>query len=75
MEAYIFKAILLKQKGNFPPYLQFHIFLAINRVHLLQNGLFCLNTLSYAYENLEEYINVRFVFLNVRVYAFSYKYQ
>jgi len=48
MEAYIFKAILLKQKVNFRSYFQFHIFRAINWVHLLQNGLFCLNTLSYA---------------------------
>ena len=37
MEAYIFKAILLKQKGNFTAYLQFHIFRAINLVHRLQN--------------------------------------
>lgn len=77
MEAYIFKVILLKQKCNLPAYLQFHIFRAINWMHLLQNGFFCLNTLSYAKDNLENYSNVRFILLNVTVqgYVFNYKYR
>jgi uncharacterized protein YjlB len=40
VETFIFKAVLLKQKGNFPAYLQFHIFRAVNWMHLLQNGIF-----------------------------------
>jgi hypothetical protein len=67
MEAHIFKRNLLKQMGNFLAYLQLHIFRSFNWMHLLQNGLYCLNTLSNAYENLEKYNNVRFVLLNVRV--------
>jgi hypothetical protein len=75
MEACIFKANILKQKSNFATLLQFHIFRVINWVHHLQNGLFCLNTLSYAHENLEKYIKIRFVLLNVRLYTFNYTYQ
>ena len=37
MEAYIFKTILLKQKGNFTAYLQFHILRAVSWEHRLQN--------------------------------------
>jgi predicted membrane protein len=75
MEAYIFKAILLQQKGNVPAY-SFTFSVLLTGCIFFRMDSFALTHYHTHTEIKKKYSNVRFVMLNLTVqgYAFNYKY-